>query len=967
MFKIIFQYECHIVTILSELDDKIKKSIDSLINKINLNINEIYFLYNGERINTELTLNQIVNNIDKERKEMNIIVQNLEKSMLIIKKPKAKEIICPICKENILISIKNYRMNLYDCINNHKINDILFSEYEKTQKSKTNTYCYSCKNEIENNNKFFKCVECEMKMCSFCKEKHLTTHHFMDCDDNTGDNNKSFICNKHNEFYFKYCYDCKIDLCKICEKEHENHYMTSFEGIIPKKEKILKQQTLFNEKIGKFINVINDFIKQLNFVLNNIESYSKICNDYLYKLDIEFKNHKISHNIKEFFDYNEIIIKDLEKIISEKSFDDINKICLKMMNKNVKNMNGYKPIINNNKEQKRNNRYNETNDNFFKTQRINIKEEKTKKNNINVFQNTKQSVNINKNLTKRYSLDNTKKEINNEINKTSIKKENKGRNNITRPSSHKKNLFNNSLNENNEPYRNRNKNINIKRANSNFISRDNIQIHNSYDTIKKDFTIQQKQKKNIEKTKVEDDIYDQNYIMSYEQYYPSDDKEILCLHIGKTGLEVGLSCWELFCFENNIQPNGELYNFYNLENGELPLPTFFNETKNYRFVPRSIFIDPDPTLIQSVKTGNYRDLFRKENFIFGLEESSKLYSSRYSPEGKELINITLDRIDYFFESCGKPQGLLIFNSIGGGTGSGLSSLLLEELSNKYPEKQRFCFPIYPTTRDESLSVPKINSILSISNSIKYSNIDFLFQNAPIADILNFRFHIKKPSYLDINRFIAQVVSSIIFPLSDFKDVNMLKYINLLVPFSIPKLHFLLSSYSPLYNSEIIQFESLSIDRITRETFYKNSMLADCLDDYNKLISSCFLYKGYANSSQVQIAIANLINKYNIHFVDWNKSGFQYFISNYPPKYIIGGYFPMLSNTVCRISNMPGINIIFNNLKESYYNYKGSNFIHPYISEGMEEQEFKEAVEDLSNLENDYNNLELQIGSSDDDE
>jgi hypothetical protein len=34
---------------------------------------------------------------------------------------------------------------------------------------------------------------------------------------------------------------------------------------------------------------------------------------------------------------------------------------------------------------------------------------------------------------------------------------------------------------------------------------------------------------------------------------------------------------------------------------------------------------------------------------------------------------------------------------------------------------------------------------------------------------------------------------------------------------------------------------------------------------------------------------------------------------------------------------------------------------------MEEQEFKEAVEDLSNLENDYNKLESQIGSSDDDE
>lgn len=160
-----------------------------------------------------------------------------------------------------------------------------------------------------------------------------------------------------------------------------------------------------------------------------------------------------------------------------------------MINQNVKNVIGYKPIINNDKEP-RNNRYNATNDIF---QRKNIKEDKTKKNNINVFQSTKQSVNINKNFPNRYSFDNTKKENNNEINKNSIKKEDKERKNINRPSSYKKNLFNNFLNENNGP--NRNRNINIKRANSNFISRDNKQIQNSYDTIKKDLFIPLNRKK----------------------------------------------------------------------------------------------------------------------------------------------------------------------------------------------------------------------------------------------------------------------------------------------------------------------------------------------------------------------------------------------------------------------------------------------------------------------------------------
>lgn len=91
---------------------------------------------------------------------MNIIVNKLSNTMVNAKKSKTKEIICPKCKKNIFISIKDYRINLYDCINNHKISNILFSEYDKTQKPKANIHCENCKNEIQNNNKFFKCSEC---------------------------------------------------------------------------------------------------------------------------------------------------------------------------------------------------------------------------------------------------------------------------------------------------------------------------------------------------------------------------------------------------------------------------------------------------------------------------------------------------------------------------------------------------------------------------------------------------------------------------------------------------------------------------------------------------------------------------------------------------------------------------------------------------------------------------------------
>lgn len=42
------------------------------------------------------------------------------------------------------------------------------------------------------------------------------------------------------------------------------------------------------------------------------------------------------------------------------------------------------------------------------------------------------------------------------------------------------------------------------------------------------------------------------------------------------------------------------------------------------------------------------------------------------------------------------QGFLVFNAVGGGTGSGLGSLLLERLSVDYGKKSKLGFTIYPS-------------------------------------------------------------------------------------------------------------------------------------------------------------------------------------------------------------------------------------------------------------------------------
>jgi tubulin alpha len=56
----------------------------------------------------------------------------------------------------------------------------------------------------------------------------------------------------------------------------------------------------------------------------------------------------------------------------------------------------------------------------------------------------------------------------------------------------------------------------------------------------------------------------------------------------------------------------------------------------------------------------------------------------------------LDRIRKLADQCTGLQGFLVFNSVGGGTGSGLGSLLLERLSVDYGKKSKLGFTVYPS-------------------------------------------------------------------------------------------------------------------------------------------------------------------------------------------------------------------------------------------------------------------------------
>ena len=171
--------------------------------------------------------------------------------------------------------------------------------------------------------------------------------------------------------------------------------------------------------------------------------------------------------------------------------------------------------------------------------------------------------------------------------------------------------------------------------------------------------------------------------------------EILFINIGQEGIKLGETCWELFCLEHKIF---DYYNHYNFYDNELigNINDIFAETMNLNYVPRTLFIDSEPSITNKIKKSNLGYLFRPEQFITGYEFPSELYSSKYSSSSKKLIEIALERIRYLYDYCDNPQGFFISNSIYDGFSSGFISLLLEKLSDEFSKKVKFCFSFYPS-------------------------------------------------------------------------------------------------------------------------------------------------------------------------------------------------------------------------------------------------------------------------------
>jgi tubulin beta len=255
------------------------------------------------------------------------------------------------------------------------------------------------------------------------------------------------------------------------------------------------------------------------------------------------------------------------------------------------------------------------------------------------------------------------------------------------------------------------------------------------------------------------------------------------------------------------------------------ISVYYNEASGGQYVPRAVLVDLEPGTMDSVRASPYGQLFRPDNFIFGNNGAGNNWAKGYYTEGAELIDQVMDVVRKEAESCDSLQGFQITHSLGGGTGSGMGSLILGKIKEEYPDRMLCTFSVVPSPKVSDTVVEPYNAVLTVHQLLENSDETFCIDNEALYEICLKTLKLTTPTYGDLNHLISSVMSGITtclrFPGQLNADLRKLA-VNM-VPF--PRLHFFMVGFAPLTSRGSQAYRALTVPELTAQMFDSKNMMA----------------------------------------------------------------------------------------------------------------------------------------------
>jgi len=448
-------------------------------------------------------------------------------------------------------------------------------------------------------------------------------------------------------------------------------------------------------------------------------------------------------------------------------------------------------------------------------------------------------------------------------------------------------------------------------------------------------------------------------------------REIIHLQVGQCGNQIGNVMWSYFGAEHCLDANGKFNkkdpnivdadgdgNIDQLDKIGVYFKPSTDEPENARYVPRAVLVDLEPGTVDVIKASKIGSLFKPDNMIFGSNGAGNNWAKGHYTEGAELVDKVIDTVRKETENCDAPQGFQICHSLGGGTGSGMGTLLLLKIRDTYPDRITTTYSVYPSPKVSDTVVEPYNAVLSSHQLLENSDETFIVDNEALYNISHNILKMNAPTYAELNRLIAEascgITCSLRFPGKLNGDLRKLG-VNL-VPF--PRLHFFLVSQAPLFAKAAKDRMKLTVQELTTQGWSEGNFYSNVKATDGKYLAVSLTYRGAMSTSEVDENVRKLNEKNVESFVEWIPNNVKSGVVEIPPTTI------KMSATF--IGNTTALKGIFQRLATQFgAMYKRKAFLHWYKNEGMDEMEFQEADKNVRDLITEYE--DKQNASMDEDE
>ncbi|KAJ3456925.1 hypothetical protein MRS44_014066 [Fusarium solani] len=425
------------------------------------------------------------------------------------------------------------------------------------------------------------------------------------------------------------------------------------------------------------------------------------------------------------------------------------------------------------------------------------------------------------------------------------------------------------------------------------------------------------------------------------------------------GNQVGSAFWQTISGEHGLDSSGVYNGTSDLQLARMNV--YFNETSSNKYVPRAVLVDLEPGTMDAVRSGPFGQLFRPDNFVFGHSSAGNNWAKGHYTEGAELVDQVLDVVRREAEGCDSLQGFQMTHSLGGGTGSGMGTLLISKIREAYlefPDRMMATFSVVPSPKVSDTVVEPYNATLSVHQLLDNSDATFCIDNEALYDICKRTLKPSNPSYGDLNRLVSTVMSgvstSLRFPGQLNSDLRKMA-VNM-VPF--PRLHFFMVGFAPLTSRGSHSFSAVSVPELTQQMFDPKNMMASSDFRNGRYLTCSAIFRGKVSAKEVEDQMHKVQQKNSAYFVEWIPNNVQTTLCSVPPQGL------KMSSTF--VGNSTAIQEIFKRVGQQFTAmFRRKAFLHWYTGEGMDEMEFTEAESNMNDLVSEYQ--QYQDAAIDDDD